>query len=155
MPYSRPQCPRFSADHVSRKIHDLRSRGRLDHRAAPIPSPRPRSPAPPPRRAGHSDHAPSSAATRSRLTSKSRNNGTTFTDPVQLNSAPSPPPDPNQFAEDDVSWVAVTTQYVFGAWGDWRPTSGNPVDSPSSLPPSGELNSWVARVPLSTFTGHA
>ena len=93
--------------------------------------------------------------TQNVFVSISRNNGTTFTDPVQLNSAPSPPPDPNQFAEDDVSWVAVTTQYVYGAWGDWRPTSGNPVDSPSNLPPSGELNSWVARVPLSSFTGHA
>jgi hypothetical protein len=85
----------------------------------------------------------------------SRNNGQIFTNPVRLNSSPSPPPDPNQFAEDDVSWVAVTTQYVYGAWGDWRPTSGNPVSSPPSLPPSGELNSWIARVPLNAFTGHA
>jgi hypothetical protein len=84
----------------------------------------------------------------------SRNNGETFTDPVRLNSSPSPPPDPNQFAEDDVSWVAVTTQYVYGAWGDWRPTSANPVSSPPSSPPSGELNSWIARVPLSSFRGH-
>ena len=57
----------------------------------------------------------------------SRDNGMTFDAPVQLNSAPSPPPDPKQFAEDDVSWVVVTTQYVYGAWGDWRPTQGNPV----------------------------
>jgi hypothetical protein len=47
----------------------------------------------------------------------SRNNGTTFSAPVQLNSAPSPPPDPTQLAEDDVSWVAVTSQYVYGARG--------------------------------------
>jgi hypothetical protein len=93
--------------------------------------------------------------TQNVFVSISRNNGNTFTVPVQLNSAPSPPPDPNQFAEDDVSWVAVTTQYVFGAWGDWRPTSGNPVDSPPNLPASGEMNSWVARVPLSGFNGHA
>jgi hypothetical protein len=92
--------------------------------------------------------------TQNVFVSISRNNGQTYSDPVQLNSAPSPPPDPNQFAEDDVSWVAVTTQYVFGAWGDWRPTAGNPVDSPANLPPSGEMNSWVARVPLSSFTGH-
>jgi hypothetical protein len=83
----------------------------------------------------------------------SRNNGNTFSDPIQLNSAPSPPPDPNQFAEDDVSWVAVTTHDVYGAWGDWRATPGNPVDSPPSLPPSGELNSWIARVPLHSFRG--
>jgi len=80
----------------------------------------------------------------------SRNNGRTFSAPVQLNSAPSPPPDAAQLAEDDVSWVAVTTQYVYGAWGDWRPTAKNPVAAGSS-PPSGELNSWVARVPINKF----
>ena len=80
----------------------------------------------------------------------SRNNGKTFSAPVQLNSAPSPPPDPQQLAEDDVSWVAVTPQYVYGAWGDWRPTAKNPVAAGSS-PPSGELNSWIARVPISSF----
>lgn len=80
----------------------------------------------------------------------SRNNGKTFSAQVQLNSAPSPPPDPTQLAEDDVSWVAVTTQYVYGAWGDWRPTAKNPVAAGSS-PPSGELNSWIARVPISSF----
>jgi hypothetical protein len=69
---------------------------------------------------------------------------------VQLNSAPSPPPDPKQLAEDDVSWVAVTPQYVYGAWGDWRPTTKNPVAAGSS-PPSGELNSWIARVPINSF----
>jgi hypothetical protein len=91
--------------------------------------------------------------TQNVFVSVSRNNGNTYSDPVQLNSALSPPPDPNQFAEDDVSWVAVTTQYVFGVWGDWRPTSGNPVDSPPGSPASGEMNSWIARVPLSSFTG--
>ncbi len=80
----------------------------------------------------------------------SRDNGATFGPPAQLNSAPSPPPDPKQFAEDDVSWVIVTTQYVYGAWGDWRPTTGNPV-APQASPPSGELNSWIARVPVSSF----
>ena len=80
----------------------------------------------------------------------SRDNGGTFGAPVQLNSAASPPPDPVQFAEDDVSWVVVTTQYVYGAWGDWRATSGNPV-APQASPPSGELNSWIARVPVTGF----
>ena len=82
----------------------------------------------------------------------SRNNGKTFSAPVKLNSALSPPPDPAQLAEDDVSWVAVTSQYVYGAWGDWRATSGNPIAQASS-PPSGELNSWIGRVPISDFTG--
>jgi hypothetical protein len=67
---------------------------------------------------------------------------------VQLNSVPSPPPDPTQLAEDDVSWVLVTPKYLYGAWGDWRPTNNNPVAAQAS-PPSGELNSWIARVPLS------
>jgi hypothetical protein len=80
----------------------------------------------------------------------SRDNGMTFSSPVQLNSAASPPPDPKQFAEDDVSWVVVTTQSVYGAWGDWRATSGNPV-APQASPPSGELNSWIARVPVAAF----
>jgi hypothetical protein len=80
----------------------------------------------------------------------SRNNGKTFSAPVQLNSAPSPPPDPMQLAEDDVSWVTVTSQYVYGAWGDWRPTAKNPV-APGSSPPSGELNAWIARLPFSGF----
>jgi len=76
--------------------------------------------------------------------------GTTFSAPIRLNAAPSPPPDPHQLAEDDVSWVAVTSRFVYGAWGDWRPTSGNPVAAGSS-PPSGELNAWMARVPLGSF----
>ena len=36
MPYPRPQCPRLSDDHeVFSKIHDLWSRGRLDHATTP------------------------------------------------------------------------------------------------------------------------
>ena len=82
----------------------------------------------------------------------SRNNGKTFSTPVQLNSAPSPPPDPKQLAEDDVGWVTVTKQHVYGAWGDWRPTAKNPIAAGSS-PPSGEMNAWIARVPISAFKG--
>jgi hypothetical protein len=81
-------------------------------------------------------------------------NGKSFSAPIQLNSTPSPPPDPAQLAEDDVGWVTVTKQYVYGAWGDWRPTAKNPVAAGSS-PPSGELNSWMARVRISSFRGHA
>jgi hypothetical protein len=80
----------------------------------------------------------------------SRNNGSSYSAPVQLNSAPSPPADPTQLAEDDVSWVVVTPQYVYGAWGDWRATTKNPIAAGSS-PPSGELNSWIARVPINSF----
>ena len=49
-----------------------------------------------------------------------------------------------------MSWVVVTKQYVYGAWGDWRPTAKNPLAAGSS-PPSGELNSWIARVQISNF----
>ena len=65
--------------------------------------------------------------TQNVFTAISRNNGNTISAPVQLNSAPSPPPDPTQLAEDDVGWVAVTPRYVYGVWGDWRPTAKNPV----------------------------
>ncbi len=82
----------------------------------------------------------------------SRNNGKTFSPALQLNSASSPPPDPKQLAEDDVGWVSVTKQYVYGAWGDWRPTAKNPVAAGSS-PPSGEMNAWIARIPISAFKG--
>ena len=88
--------------------------------------------------------------TQSVFAAISPDNGGTFSAPVQLNSAPSPPPDPKQFAEDDVSWVLVTTQYLYGVWGDWRATSGNPI-APQASPPSGELNSWIARVPVTAF----
>jgi hypothetical protein len=88
--------------------------------------------------------------TQNVFTAVSRNNGTTFSAPVQLDAAPSPPPDPKQTAEDDVSWVVVTPKDVYGAWGDWRPTAKNPVAAGSS-PPSGELNSWIARVPVNSF----
>lgn len=84
----------------------------------------------------------------------SRNNGRTFSAPVQLNSQPSPPPDPMQLAEDDVSWVLVTSQYVYGSWGDWRPTSKNPI-APEASPPAAEMNAWIGRVPISAFTGHS
>src|SRR5712691_2372190 len=73
MPYPRPQCPRLSADHDSfSKIHDHRSRGRLDHRAAPTSALRRRS-----RLTARVREQPvithgNRTATTSRLTSKSR-----------------------------------------------------------------------------------
>jgi hypothetical protein len=88
--------------------------------------------------------------TQNVFVSVSRDNGATFGAPDQLNSESSPPPDPKQFAEDDVSFLVVSTQYVYGAWGDWRPTPGNPV-APQASPPSGEMNAWIARVPVTSF----
>ncbi len=67
----------------------------------------------------------------------SEDGGRTFSAPVQLNAAPSPPPDPSQIAEDDVSWVQLTQHYIYAAWGDWRPTLGNP---------KGDMNTWFGRV---------
>jgi hypothetical protein len=66
----------------------------------------------------------------------------TFSAPTQINAQPSPPPDPTQIAQDDVSWVSLTNKNVYAAWGDWRPTLGNP---------KGDLNSWIGRVPFAAF----
>ena len=54
----------------------------------------------------------------------SRNNGKTFSAPVQAELRAVTPTGSQATAEDDVSWVVVTPQYVYGAWGDWRATSG-------------------------------
>jgi hypothetical protein len=68
--------------------------------------------------------------------------GRNFSAPVQINAAPSPPPDPTQIAEDDTSFVAVADHDVYAAWGDWRPTVGNP---------RGDLNAWFGRVDDDAF----
>jgi len=39
---------------------------------------------------------------------------------------------------------------VYGAWGDWRSTPGNPV-VPQVSAPTGELNAWIARIPVGSF----
>jgi hypothetical protein len=41
--------------------------------------------------------------------------GRNFSAPVQINAAPSPPPDPTQIAEDDTSFVAVADHDVCNA----------------------------------------
>ncbi len=66
----------------------------------------------------------------------SEDNGRTFSTPEQLNAAPSPPPDPTQIAQDDVSWVALTERHIYAAWGDWTSTLGNP---------KGDMNTWFGR----------
>ena len=56
----------------------------------------------------------------------SKNDGRTFASPVKINVAPSPPPDPSQIVQDDTSFVALSEHAIYAAWGDWRPTVGNP-----------------------------
>lgn len=70
----------------------------------------------------------------------STDGGRSFSAPVKINSRPSPPPDPTQVAQDDVSWLAMTRTSMLSAWGDWRPVIGNP---------RGDLNAWFGRVPFS------
>ena len=72
----------------------------------------------------------------------SKNDGRTFASPVKINVAPSPPPDPSQIVQDDTSFVALSEHAIYAAWGDWRPTVGNP---------RGDLNTWFGRVPFKLF----
>jgi hypothetical protein len=72
----------------------------------------------------------------------SMDGGRTFAEPIKINAVASPPPDPTQVAEDDTSFVALGDHAVYAAWGDWRPTVGNP---------KGDLNTWFGRVPFKHF----
>jgi hypothetical protein len=69
----------------------------------------------------------------------SQDGGRTFAAPVKINAAPSPPPDPTHVAQDDTSFVALGDHALYAAWGDWRPTVGNP---------KGDMNTWFGRVPF-------
>ena len=52
----------------------------------------------------------------------SNDSGKSFSLPLRISSAPSPPPDPNMLGgTDDTSVVALSNQDVFVGWGDWRP----------------------------------
>ena len=58
----------------------------------------------------------------------SRDGGRTFTSPVRISGAPSPPPQPDYAAGDDFSTVTLTHDALYAGWGDWR---------------SGHLDAWV------------
>lgn len=63
----------------------------------------------------------------------SRDGGTTFGNPVQVNSSSSPAPDPRQIFGDDISGLVLDNRYAKVVWGDWR---------------SGENQTWYRRVPI-------
>lgn len=60
--------------------------------------------------------------------------GQHFGEPLRVNRAASPPPDPRMFFGDDTSHVLVDAQHAYVVWGDWR---------------SGELQTWFRKVPIS------
>jgi hypothetical protein len=65
--------------------------------------------------------------------------GTTWSDPLQISTASSPAPDPTQVALDDTSMIALNNQDAFIAWGDWRP---------------GDVQGFFSAVKLQAFSFH-
>lgn len=61
--------------------------------------------------------------------------GRTFGHTIRLNTAASPPADPRQFAQDDISDLILGRHYAYAVWGDWR---------------SGENEVWLRKVRLPT-----
>lgn len=59
--------------------------------------------------------------------------GKTFGRPIRLNTAASPPADPRQFINDDISDLIVDRHYAYAVWGDWR---------------SGEEEVWFRKIRL-------
>ena len=46
--------------------------------------------------------------------------GATFTAPIRISSAQSPPPSPFVPAGDDTTSIVLTPHQLYAAWGDWR-----------------------------------
>lgn len=59
--------------------------------------------------------------------------GVTFGQPIRLNTAASPPPDPRIEFGDDISNLVLDGHHAYAVWGDWR---------------SGELQTWFRKVPI-------
>jgi hypothetical protein len=51
----------------------------------------------------------------------SKDGGATFSDPLQITTAPSPAPDPLYLGSDDFSFINLSHQDAFVGWADWRP----------------------------------
>jgi len=53
----------------------------------------------------------------------SNDGGTTFTEPLKISTATSPAPDPGTYGDssDCCSFINLSRQAAFVAWGDWRP----------------------------------
>jgi hypothetical protein len=50
----------------------------------------------------------------------SNDGSATFTSPIRISRAPSPPPDPLFPAGDDTTSVVLLGSHLYAAWGDWR-----------------------------------
>lgn len=78
----------------------------------------------------------------------SKNDGATFSQPLQVSSAESPAPDTSSligYIGDDFSYIALSTKAAYVAWADWRPT---PADNPDDHERSG----YLGIVPFDSFT---
>jgi hypothetical protein len=75
-------------------------------------------------------------------TAVSFDNGLTFSSPLRVSNAASPPG--NGAGNDDFSNVAVDDQYLYAAWGDQRTSPTNPAPGPVGV--------YFARVPLQAYS---
>jgi len=75
-------------------------------------------------------------------TTVSFDNGHTFSAPLKVSNAQSPPG--NSGGNDDFSSVALDDQYLYAAWGDQRTSPTDPTQGPVSV--------YLARVPLTAYS---
>jgi len=81
------------------------------------------------------------SATYDFWTAVSDDNGATFSKPLGVSNAVSPPG--NAAGNDDFSSVALDDSYLYAAWGDKRTSPTNPAAGPVGV--------YFARVPLSAY----
>jgi hypothetical protein len=75
-------------------------------------------------------------------TAVSFDNGATFSRPLRVSNAVSPPG--NASGNDDFSSVALDDRYLYAAWGDRRTSPTNPAPGPVGV--------YFARVPLNAYS---
>jgi hypothetical protein len=75
-------------------------------------------------------------------TAVSFDNGRTFSQPLRVSNAVSPPG--NASGQDDFSSVALDDNYLYAAWGDHRTSPTNPTP--------GSIATYFARVPLQAYS---
>ena len=75
-------------------------------------------------------------------TAVSFDNGRTFSQPLRVSNAVSPPG--NAAGQDDFSSVALDDKYLYAAWGDHRTSPTNPAP--------GSIGVYFARVPLRAYS---
>ena len=76
-------------------------------------------------------------------TAASFDNGKTFSKPVRVSNAPSPP---GNRTGDDFSSVALDDTYLYAAWGHLRKSPTDPSPGPVAV--------YLARVPLRAYSTH-